>query len=587
MIITEEFLKLVCYYVIYFDKYCKQYDPINLTDYDYPRLDNDNIYSVSILGTNDIHGFAFAQTIQHPSTGEQYKYGGLEYMASYINIMRKEWGDRFLWIDSGDQFQGGMESKISNGTIMTDFFNYMKVNSASIGNHEWDFGQNFLFKRLEEADFSYLAANIFDNQTQRTEFLPNTKIAKIFTLGEIKIGVIGISTVETPFTTSGDLTGVRFAEYRDIVIELSAKLRADGANAVIINSHVGMNCFLDKDAKMVLRLRDLSTHQEDCNDNDEINKLLKSLNPGVIDAVIGGHVHDVVHHWVNGVPVIQSINGGFYSNILYLRFDRSSKKLIPSQTVIEGPLPTCEKIFQNTKRCNYVHKEIAETTGPLLNYIFHNQLVKPDISLQTMFVKWWNEVEKYKQVLAHTDVEMARIDSKENLLGNFISDAIRNISDSDISVINNGAFRSTWYPGNILVQDVYEMLPFENIINSWKMTGKEVKKMISIIQSGKKALYQISGLNIKMKQNPYKVLDIKLYDGSELIDDKVYKVGGIDFEIPFGGDDFKDVISWYKPVEVKTYGLLRNNMIEYLKSVQIINVNDYLNPNHRRIDFGS
>lgn len=46
-----------------------------------------------------------------------------------------------------------------------------------------------------------------------------------------------------------------------------------------------------------------------------------------------------------------TISGGFYTNFMYLKFNRD-KKIIDSS--IEGPVPICEKVFQNTQRCDYV-----------------------------------------------------------------------------------------------------------------------------------------------------------------------------------------------------------------------------------------
>ena len=46
-------------------------------------------------------------------------------MGKYIDLLREEWKERFIWLDAGDQFQGAMENTISNGTIITDFYNIM------------------------------------------------------------------------------------------------------------------------------------------------------------------------------------------------------------------------------------------------------------------------------------------------------------------------------------------------------------------------------------------------------------------------------------------------------------------------------
>jgi 2',3'-cyclic-nucleotide 2'-phosphodiesterase (5'-nucleotidase family) len=195
---------LVCIILLRPDCFTRK--SINLSDYPYPTPnDREGEYTVAIFGTNDIHGTAFAKALIHPITKEEYNYGGVEYLASYVKILRKEWDERFLWLDSGDQFQGGIESKLSNVTIMTDFLNIITVNATAIGNHEFDYRKDYLYNRLEEATFLYLAANVLNETTGKALPLPNTQLIKVYRMGEIKVGVIGLATIETPFTTSGEL----------------------------------------------------------------------------------------------------------------------------------------------------------------------------------------------------------------------------------------------------------------------------------------------------------------------------------------------------------------------------------------------
>ena len=83
--------------------------------------------TIAIIGTNDIHGSAFPTTLMRSDNKETYKYGGLAYMGGLIDIIKKENPDHVMYVDAGDQFQGGIESSalISGGQIMNDFFNIM------------------------------------------------------------------------------------------------------------------------------------------------------------------------------------------------------------------------------------------------------------------------------------------------------------------------------------------------------------------------------------------------------------------------------------------------------------------------------
>ena len=61
-----------------------------------------------IVSTNEIHGSAFPTFLYRTDTGENYTYGGLEVMAQMIQTIREEYGGNMIYLDAGDQFQGGI-----------------------------------------------------------------------------------------------------------------------------------------------------------------------------------------------------------------------------------------------------------------------------------------------------------------------------------------------------------------------------------------------------------------------------------------------------------------------------------------------
>ena len=71
-----------------------------------------------------------------------------------------------IHIDADDEFQGNIESKSTNGSIIKDFFNKMEYDGATFGNHEFDFGRDYLIARINSANFPYLASNIYDPVSQ-------------------------------------------------------------------------------------------------------------------------------------------------------------------------------------------------------------------------------------------------------------------------------------------------------------------------------------------------------------------------------------------------------------------------------------
>ena len=195
---------------------------IHLIDNDtaLPTPDDENIYYIPIIHTNDIHGSFYPKKVLLPSE-DIYSIGGQEYFGKYLTIMSKEWGDRLLFFDTGDQFQGGIEGYISQGQIMLDFYKELKLNSAVIGNHEFDYGIDFLKEYMNKSDFDWVVDNIRNRTSGQYLVFPNQKKTKMVEIDGYKIGIIGLTTVDTPTSTNIPLTDLEFKNYYKIINEES------------------------------------------------------------------------------------------------------------------------------------------------------------------------------------------------------------------------------------------------------------------------------------------------------------------------------------------------------------------------------
>ena len=85
-------------------------------------------------------------------------------------------------------------------------------------------------------------------------------------------------------------------------------------------THFGPYCENDNE-RFQLKVRDYKTSQKLCEQDDEISEYLKKLKDDglTIEGVIAGHRHDIAHHWISDIPVVES-TGADYFNILYLAF---------------------------------------------------------------------------------------------------------------------------------------------------------------------------------------------------------------------------------------------------------------------------
>ena len=131
--------------------------------------------------------------------------------------MYEEWKDRLFYFDTGDQFQGGLEAYISQGNIIMDFLYELRVNNSLIGNHEFDYGFEYLNKYMNYSNFSWVIDNIKNITSGKDIIFPKQKIITMIEIEGIKIGIIGLITVETPSSTNTEIPDLLFEEYLNII----------------------------------------------------------------------------------------------------------------------------------------------------------------------------------------------------------------------------------------------------------------------------------------------------------------------------------------------------------------------------------
>ena len=603
---TEFFIYLL--FFLQSSLYCiEEEEIIDLKDEKYnaiPTPDDKNIYYIPIIHTNDIHGSFYPKKILLPDN-EMYSIGGLEYLGKYASIMSEEWGERFLYFDTGDQFQGGIEGYISQGNIMMDFFNTLKVKKSVFGNHEFDYGIPFLKEYMDKANFDWIIDNVKNTTTGKYITFPKQKKSMIIEAGDnnfkVKLGIIGLATKETIASTNTKIDDLFFDDYVKIIEEESNKLKAKGANAIIVIGHLGLYCRNDPDeVKLEYKYRDIKLNQSHCRETDEAYKLLHKLKNNTIDILLAGHRHDVTHHWVNGFPVMSNDRNGKYAQIVYLPFDRKTKELINDKIVFEGPLPVCEKIFSIKKICDLpvITNEEYEKYGKLKKFKFHNKLIEKDSTITNIANNYSDLFNEYdRDVLTHTEEHFEGSKEHETNMGNFYTDFLRHISGADIALINGGAFRTPFYRGNITNATVYSFDPFGNDIVKFQAYGKEIIRMLRQLQSSDKGFYPTSGLRMTVRKNPSKkLLSIKLWDGyneEDIDDERLYTIVSNDFCFPLepdevGGDDFAKVYEWFRPrnpsyISINNFNSTRDVLINYMRNIYELKGSKYYDENNLRM----
>ncbi len=570
-----------------------------------------NHFTVAFVGMNDFHGSLLPRerklaTTASGKAGELIvKSGGAPALASMISILRDEMQVRLLIIDAGDEWQGTLESNLVKGSTVVDFFNRLGVNAAAVGNHEFDFNIENMRERFKEARYPYVASNIFQKKNGERPEWKNVYPSKILEVGGVKVGVIGYSTVHTPGTTRYEF--VKHLEFRDpvkIVNEEAVKLRAQGAQAVFVTAHAGTFC----DRKGIYDWQMLSEKdvQGKC-EEDEISQLAAGMKPHLLDGIIAGHTHQVIHHWLFGIPTVQDEAYNQHFNVIYLTFDRRTGKVVSDLTKIEGLIPICSETFEGLHHCDV--RRLAPGEAPsLVQATFHGKKVIPDPKIEKWLKPIQASTEKYRiEVIATSELPLTHYRDREGAFGNLVADALRERGHTDFSLVNSGGIRTSLDAGPITLDGIFRALPFDNLLNVVRLKGSDVKLMYRIATAGSHGIVGFSGLKIKLI--PYdrdvpkedlngdgkyeswevnRIMEIKTAEGKELKEDQYYTIATFDFLVN-GGDD----LVWFmqrvpeKNISRKYSDYCRDLVSAYLKKAKVINTPEHplVDPSNPRVTF--
>jgi len=127
---------------------------------------------------NDLHGKLCDSNTQP----------GVDEMTTYLkNAYATK--DHVLLLSSGDMWQGSSESNLTHGLIVTDWMNELDFVSMTLGNHEFDWGEEYIRENAALAEFPLLAINIYDRNTnQPVDYCqPSVMVQR----GGATIGIIG------------------------------------------------------------------------------------------------------------------------------------------------------------------------------------------------------------------------------------------------------------------------------------------------------------------------------------------------------------------------------------------------------------
>ena len=458
---------------------------------------HDKVYEITILHTNDFHArfrpiSKYDNNCSAKNNAKGKCFGGTARLITAIEDARSRHSNTIL-LDGGDQFQGTLFYNLYKGKVAAEMMNKLEYDGMAVGNHEFDDGPETLRAFMDTVNFPVLMANA--NVHMEPEL--KDKLQKSTTLyrNNQKIGLIGVVTEDVvEISSPGD--NIIFTDAIAAVQSEVDFLTEAGVNKIILLSHSSY----------------------------EIDKMIAANTTGV-DVIVGGHDNTYLSNIsdrakgpyptvVNGTQIVQAYAYGKFLGELSVIFDEAGNVVYATgePITIDGSVNENSQIVARLDELEEPIKELKETiVGTVSNSLTGDRAV-------------------------------CRV--QECDMGNMIADAMRDaVIDKGytIALQNSGGIRASLDSGEVSLGEIMSILPFQNTLSTFKVTGQQ---LLIAIENGVSQVEDVAGRFPQVSGMRY------TFDPSKPANEG--RVTSI--EIDEDG-------SW-KPLDLnKTYGMVSNNFI--------------------------
>lgn len=354
---------------------------------------------------------------------------GLAKTSTLIKQAKKEVSNHLL-VDNGDTLQGtplgtykAKVDPLQKGEVHPVYkaMNKLGYDIATYGNHEFNYGLDFLNEAVNDAKFPYVNANVYQKDrdenpnNDKNQFTPYKIMEKIvYDLNGkqkvVKIGFIGFVPPQIMDWDKGNLEGKVIT--KDIVAtakKFIPEMKKKGADIVIALTHSGFNGNTKNTEDVVYSLSKVSGI--DAITFSHTHKVFPAVDEKSLDSLFkdaNGHVLPGVNNakgTINGVPAVQAGYGGSNLGIIDLEIQKVNGKwkVYQSQSSTRAiydkatgtKVPADQSILDVVKAdheatIKYVNTPIGKTTAPIHSYF---ALVQDDPSVQivTKAQTWYVE----------------------------------------------------------------------------------------------------------------------------------------------------------------------------------------------------
>ena len=412
------------------------------------------------------------------------KYPGHAVYATTIENLRRQNPDGTLLLDAGDEFS----TTFWGGLPMVKAVSLAGTDAMTLGNHEFDRGEDWQQMCIQAADFPILCANVI--RKVDGQLIPGTKPWLMLERQGIKIGVLGITTEYTPYmVTATSIESFQMLSCVETCRKYIPEMKAAGAQITVLLAHIPF--YIEGDVI-----------------SGELVELLEQIPE--VDVCIGGHIPgDYAGLWHNTVV----LKGGFGGVSL------------PHATVIFDTETGC--VAEKSCRVHLTDVQLE----PLAVYReYADSVTKPFDDF-------------FEKPLTHTDEVWTIRLSAETKLCNFLAQCVEEAAGTDIAYMNATSSGGSIQPGPVTAEDITGVMGFNDPILKAEITGKQLYELFELVyvpeRFGNNAGLMYSGIVVHAdhtKPASQKIQKITLRDGTPIDPNRVYTVATSEY-MSTGGND--------------------------------------------------
>jgi 2',3'-cyclic-nucleotide 2'-phosphodiesterase (5'-nucleotidase family) len=436
---------------------------------------------------------------------------GLALFGVQIDKIRDANPEGTLLLDAGDNFC----AKFWPGLPVVEALSVIGTDVMTLGNHEFDYGQEFLEDCIAHAGYPILCANITEKATG--DLVKGVKPWVMLERQGIKIGVLGLTTEYTPYM----VTAPMFAPYEahpcvPLCRQYIPEMRAAGAQIVIVLSHFPF--YIDDDGNI----------------SGELYDVLANIPP--VDVFIGGHIPGDYAGTVLGAAVLKGGFSGVSLPHARLWFDPERNEVVRKEC----------RVYQTD-----MNAEVKEEYKA-----YADKVTAP-----------FNEF--FDTVLGIAEEEWVLHLSEETKLGNFLADCMLEAAGTQFAYMTATSAYGSIEPGPVTAEDLTSVCGFNDPIYTAEITGRQLwdlfEKVFDPEVYGNNAGLLYSGFIVHAdhtKPAYSKIQAITLRDGTPLEMDGKYSVASSEYMASGGNGtaQIANALTWKK-----TDTLVWDAMFAYLR----------------------